>query len=93
MLLSPMHSHCHTHIHTLAHTDENPVIQIDTSALQQQSLALGSPVDTFLQDPSFVEVTPDGLTIPQSGGGGGSLGLGFTAFVLLTGLLAAFGFN
>ncbi len=86
--LTRTHTHTHTHTHarthTHTHTDENPAIVIPSSDLQAQASALGSPVDTLINDPAFIGTAPEGVT-----GTGAALGLTVTVSILLVSVAAA----
>ncbi len=66
------------------HTDENPAIVIPSSDLQAQAAALGSPVDTLINDPTFIGTAPEGVA-----GSGGALTV--TVSLLLVSVVAALG--
>lgn len=53
----------------------------------QQATALGTPVTTALNNPSFADVVPVGVTIPQVGGPMGPGNGAATMFLTLTSLL------
>ncbi|MCG8626069.1 MAG: hypothetical protein MJE68_29240 [Proteobacteria bacterium] len=55
-------------------TVNNPVIDLDEDELREQATALGMPVSAALNAPSFAEVAPQGLVIPEPGAGGGNNG-------------------
>lgn len=68
------------------HTVNNPVIDLDEDELRQQAASLGMPVSMALNDPSFAQVAPQGLVIPEAGGtdnnGAGSMVFSFTFLTL-----------
>ncbi|XP_064399340.1 uncharacterized protein LOC135345810 [Halichondria panicea] len=64
--------------------DENPAIVIPSSDLQAQAAALGSPVDTLINDPTFIGTAPEGVA-----GSGGALTV--TVSLLLVSVMAALG--
>ena len=51
------------------HTVDNPVIDLDVDELRRQAESLGMPVSAALSDPSFAEVAPQDLVIPEPGDG------------------------
>ena len=69
----------------------NPVIDLDEDELREQATALGMPVSAALGAPSFAEVAPQGLVIPEPGAGGGNNGAASVvfSFTLLTLALVA----
>ena len=69
----------------------NPVIDLDEDELREQATALGTPVSTALSDPSFAEVAPQGLVIPEPGAGDGNNGAASAvfSFTVLTLVLVA----
>lgn len=58
----------------------NPVIDLDEDELRRQATSLGMPVSTALRDPSFAQVAPQGLVIPEAGGTGNNNGAASVVF-------------
>ena len=54
----------------MSHAVNNPVIDLDEDVLREQAASLGTPISAALNDPSFAQVAPQGLVIPEEGGGG-----------------------
>ena len=73
-------------------TVNNPVISIPQADLMQQAASLGTPVSAVLNSPSFAEVVPGGVTIPQVGGPTGN-GAATTTFLTLSSLLMMLTFS
>ena len=48
------------------------MIQLDPQALMMQASSLGTPVNTFLTNDNFTEVSPEGVTAPPPEPYGGS---------------------
>jgi hypothetical protein len=61
----------------------NPVIDLDEDELRQQATSLGMPISAALSDPSFAQVAPQGLVIPEAGNNGAtSVVFSFTLLAL-----------
>ena len=73
-------------------TANNPVVSIPQTDLMNQAASLGTPVSTVLNSPSFAEVVPGGVTIPQVGGPGNGSGAA-TTILTLTSLLLMLAFS
>jgi hypothetical protein len=58
----------------------NPVIDLDEDELREQATSLGMPVSAALSDPSFAQVAPQGLVIPEPGSGTGNNGAASAVF-------------
>jgi hypothetical protein len=67
------------------------VIQLDQQELMTQASALGTPVNTFLTNDNFTEVSPEGVTAPPAkpyyDGSGAATVISLTA-ILIAALLA-----
>ena len=74
-IFSPCESQHHAYTFI---TVNNPVISIPQSDLTNQADSLGTPITTVLNSPSFADVAPTGLVIPQIGGPGMGPGNGAT---------------
>ena len=66
------------------------MISIPQADLMQQATSLGTPVSSVLNSPSFANVVPGGVTIPQVGGPGNGAA---TTFLTLTSLLLMLAFS
>ena len=66
------------------------MISIPQTDLMNQATSLGTPVSTILNSPSFAEVLPSGVMIPQVGGPGNGA---TTTFLTLTSLLLMLAFS
>ena len=60
----------------------NPVIDLDEDELRRQATSLGMPVSAALRDPSFAQVAPQGLVIPEAGSTGNNNGAASVVFSL-----------
>ena len=58
------------------------MIDLDENELREQADSLGTPVSTALNDPSFAQVAPQGLVIPEPGDGTDNNGDGSVVFSL-----------
>ena len=58
------------------------MIDLDQDELRQQAASLGTPISAALSDPSFAQVAPQGLVIPD-GNGAASVVFSFTLFTLV----------
>ena len=92
--LSLSHTHTVTEFMNIIYsiTVNNPVISIPQADLMQQAASLGTPVSAVLNSPSFAEVVPGGVTIPQVGGPTGN-GAATTTFLTLSSLLMMLTFS
>ena len=72
------------------HTVDNPAIDLDVDELRRQAESLGMPVSAALSDPSFAEVAPQDLVIPEPGAGNnGAASVVFFSFTLFALALVA----
>ena len=83
-----MHKQTYTHSFPSTNAVNNPVIDLDEDELRQQATSLGTPVSAALNDPSFAQVAPQGLVIPEGGNNNGAGSVVFS-LTLLTVVLVA----
>ena len=69
-------------------TVDNPVIDLNEDELREQADSLGTPISAAFSDPSFAQVAPQGLVIPEAGNNNGAASVVFS-FTLLTLVLVA----
>ena len=69
----------------------NPVIDLDEDELQDQADSLGTPISDALNDPSFAQVAPSQLVIPDNGNGGVKtvFSLSLSALMVFVGIAVA----
>jgi hypothetical protein len=67
----------------------NPVIDLDEDELREQATSLGTPISSALSDPSFAQVAPQGLVIPEPGDGNNGAASVVFSFTFLTLALVA----